>query len=56
MRKTERNDSFLCEEEGDEHRAAVWRCCRVEIEAENSCQRVKTDWVENRAEFGMDLA
>ena len=26
----------------------------MEIEAENSCQRVKTDWVENRAEFGMD--
>ena len=57
MRETERNDSFRCEEEGGEHWAAVWRCCRPEIEGENSCRRVKISiWVENRAELRMDLA
>ena len=52
MRETERNDSFLCEKEGVDHWAAVWRCCRVEIEGENSCQRVKIDLGGKQSRIG----
>ena len=43
---------FLCEKEGVDHWAAVWRCCRVEIEGENSCQRVKIDLGGKQSRIG----